>query len=601
MIKSCTRVGVCEMVASWREVAAATLLFLLVAAVCPGQAALDDWTIEHFQTAKAAQDRGELDKAAQEYQLLVSKNPRFAGAYLNLGIVYQLQNKYAESISILQHAVRVQPDLPGAKVLLGVSYYMVQDFPAALKILDQALSDNFRERQAGVYRALALLGLDRPEDAARQLRETARYYPNDLELAYQLGAAYSEGVRQSSALLLSSSRESALYHWAMAISAEQKHDWPTAILENLAALQIDPNIPQIYDDLAMLLEKDGFPDLAQEVLARRAGRSVEPTRTRTEPVPPEKKAYVEQWESMRSVHPDPNVPAIADSFVNHLVRQQASADRTGKLQAAVAAYERGDFAQALAHVQPATSGGYSHWVIAYLAARCHASQGSYERAEELLETSLRPQLQLPSVAMLKLEIQSRLALESYEAVLSKQPDSNRARILRAKAFAAAHKVDEAVEEFRTVLGAQPDLPQVHLGIAQIYADQLNWAMAIEELKQELALSPDNALALALLGHAYAETEEADRAIPILLRVVGAHPNDASAQADLGKAFARKGDIPKAIEAYENAVAKDDSQYRLHYRLYHLYQSAGQQELARRHLASYNAEDARRKGKPALLR
>ena len=112
------------------------------------------------------------------------------------------------------------------------------------KPLDQALAQNPKERQAGIYRALVLSGLEKPEGAAEQLRRTSAYYPDDPEILYQLGEAYNEGIRQSGDLLYRSSRDSPLYQWAMALSAEAKNDAHGAIRHYLAALTLDPVIPK---------------------------------------------------------------------------------------------------------------------------------------------------------------------------------------------------------------------------------------------------------------------------------------------------------------------------------------------------------------------
>lgn len=559
------------------------------AAVSAAQVQLEPREIERFQAARQAQAAGQLDRAAEQYRLVLSKNPQFAGAYLNLGIVYQLQNKYPEAIRTFRAVLAINPAMLGAKVLLGISYYMLQEFDAALAPLDQVLASDPRERQAGVYRALALLGLDRPEDAARQLRRTAEYFPEDVELVYHLGIAYSEGVRRSANLLLSASRDSALYHWAMAFSSEQKNDSVAAILEYTKALTMDPNIPQIYTRLAVLFENDNCPELARDAQSRLAL----PNPGAGSPgACPEPKPYLQAWKELGPVHPDPVLPRIADSAVNRMLLEQSAADRTGVLKVAVERFQEGDYQGAIQRIQSLPS-AHVHWALAYLLARCYIATGRYEAAEQLIETTLGPQLGVSSVAMLKLEVQSVLALRCYDVVLSKQPDSNRARLLRARALAAANKTDQAIDEYREILRSEPDLPQVHLGIGQIYADRLDWPGAIEELKQELALSGENGLALALLGHAYAETDQANSALPVLLKVLAEHPRDSRALADLGKVYAHNGETLKAIAAYEKAVQNDGSQYRLHYRLFHLYRAAGRPELARRHLSIYQAEDAKR--------
>ena len=83
-----------------------------------------------------------------------------------------------------------------------------------------------------------MVGLEQPEKAARQLRDTAKYSPQDVEISYHEGEAYLEGVRQSLALLREAGTNSALYHWALAIGAQQKNDKVSAIEEYLKALAL---------------------------------------------------------------------------------------------------------------------------------------------------------------------------------------------------------------------------------------------------------------------------------------------------------------------------------------------------------------------------
>ena len=77
---------------------------------------------------------------------------------------------------------------------------------------------------------------------------------------------------------------------------------------------------------------------------------------------------------------------------------------------------------------------------------------------------------------------------------------------------------------------------------------------------------------------------------MLRRVIQQYPGDAYALGDLGKALAAKGQTKEAIEKLEAAVARDSSQYRLHYRLFELYRLTGQQDLAQRHLTIFRTED-----------
>ena len=286
--------------------------------------------------------------------------------------------------------------------------------------------------------------------------------------------------------------------------------------------------------------------------------------------------------------------------MNRVLKDLLAKDDAGPLRVAVRLFEQGDVKAASDALRAWIPQSTQSWLAPYMLARCYLFQGDADAAESVLETALAHSLQVPSVALLKLEIQSELAERSYSSVIQSHPDFYRARMLKARSLSADNRVDEAVREYREVLQAMPGLPQAHLAIAQLYAEQLNWAGAIGELSEELTVSPNNGLALALLGHAYVQTGNEGRAIPILKQVISRYPDDAYALADLGKALAATGRTKEAIERLEAAVARDGSQYRLHYRLFELYRRTGQHELAQKHLAVFQTEAARRRTRmPAL--
>src|SRR5579862_1245599 len=84
------------------------------------EAGVDEWTAEHFQLAEQAQARNDLESAAQEYRAIIARDPKFAGALLNLGIVYHQQRKYRDAIKLLASAASLQPALLGAQLFLGI-------------------------------------------------------------------------------------------------------------------------------------------------------------------------------------------------------------------------------------------------------------------------------------------------------------------------------------------------------------------------------------------------------------------------------------------------------------------------------------------------
>jgi tetratricopeptide (TPR) repeat protein len=68
----------------------------------------------HFDAAQQAQKRGDYGTAESEYQAVLSEAPEFAEAHMNLGLIYQLQNRIPEAVVQFRQAVKIKPTLVGA-------------------------------------------------------------------------------------------------------------------------------------------------------------------------------------------------------------------------------------------------------------------------------------------------------------------------------------------------------------------------------------------------------------------------------------------------------------------------------------------------------
>lgn len=568
---------------------------------------VDEWTAQHFNLARQAQLQKNLDTAAEEYRAIISRNPKFAGAYLNLGLVYHEQRKYREAIKALESATSLQPGLLGAQLFLGIDMYMVQDLKGALQHLGKALELKPDDRQAGMYLALTYLDLDQPEKAAQQLRKTAQHVSDDPEIFYYEGEAYLAGMVQSLKLLRQVGSDSALYHWARAMASEQKSEPMGGIEEYIKALARDPGIAELYLKLAIAFDSIGMPELKAACLERykllnpeRDPTSlnlggVAPGPTADRPVMSEnKEAFLRLWQGVPAVDTAEALPAVADGTLNRMLKKALLSKSAGDLKAAVKLYLQGNYTAAAYKLRPRVGRHADHWLSAYLLARCHLLISDYNAAQDVLETHLIPFLNLQSVALLRVTIESRLALQCFDWVVAHQPNSYLAKLLLAKFNAACRRDKEAIATYQEVLKLAPNRLGVHMAIGQIYEDQLDWVPAIEEYEAELALNPDNAMALVHLGHAYTEAQDPDRAIPTLNRLLESHPTDGGAYADLGKAWALKGDTRKAIASYEQALRYDPDQNELHYRLFQLYRKIGEVGLAQSHLAAFKEGESRQK-------
>jgi tetratricopeptide (TPR) repeat protein len=566
---------------------------------------VDEWTAQHFRLARQAQLQNDFNAAVEEYRAIISRNPKFAGAYLNLGLVYHEQRKYREAVKALESAASLQPGLLGAQLFLGIDLYMVEDLKGSVQHLGKALEIRSDDRQAGMYLGLAYLDLDQPEKAAQQLRKTARHFPDDPEIFYHEGEAYLAGMGQSLKVLRQAGSDSAIIHWARAMAAEQKSDRVGAIEEYLQALARDPGIAELYLRLATAFNRGGLHELVAACLERyeRLNPERDPTSLNLGGVAPEpaadkpvmaenKEAFLRLWQAVPAVAAADALPAVADETLNRALKEKLLSKSSSDLKAAVKSYLQGNYTAAAKVLRLRVDRHADNWLSAYLLARCYLSIADYNAAQDVLETHLIPFLKLPSVALLRVTVESQLALQCFDWVVAHQPNSYLAKLLSAKFNAACSHDQEAIATYQEVLKLAPNRLGVHMAIGQIYEDQLHWAPAIEEYEAELALDPDSAMALVHLGHAYAEAQDPDRAIPTLNRLLQIYPTDGGAYADLGKAWALKGDSRKAIASYEQALRYDSDQNGLHYRLFQLYRKTGDMGRAQSHLAAFKLGEIR---------
>jgi len=565
----------------------------------------DAWTVEHFGLAREAERQSDFNKAAEEYRLIISHSPRFAGAYLNLGVIYHQQHRYTDAVKVLTTAVTLDPQLLGAQLILGIDGYLSGDFKGALPHLKQALHLKPTDKESGFYLGLTYIALGEPLQAAQTLRKTAEHYRDDLEIVYQIGLAYLEAMKEESARVNRLGTQSALSHWALGIAAEEKNEKVVAVTEYMKALALDPNLADLYWRLAITLQQSGLPELAATALRRyevlrpeHRGAEAQVEATREESRPDQiiltgiKETFLHRIATVPPPRYDPSTPALADSFVNQAIKVHVASRNDPTLKSVLRLYLQGNYRDAVATIVRSQMRP-TDWVTAYLWASAYWEDSEYDAAEHVLEDWLLPYLHQPSVCLLAIEIQRRLAFVYLDRVAAEQPQSVPAMMLRAKSYAAAGRNNEALETYQQVLKVAPNQLGIHLAIGQIHESDLHWTSAIEEFRKELDLGPANAMALAHLGHALTEAREPDSAIPVLEKLLKTDSTDGGAYADLGKDWEAQGQTEKAIEAYERAMVYDPTQSNLHYKLFLLYRKLGKTDRAQKELAAFKVAEAQK--------
>jgi tetratricopeptide (TPR) repeat protein len=108
---------------------------------------------KHFKQGFGYQDKGDLDKAIEEYKKAIELNPNYLQAHMNLGAAYIGQKKYDQAIDEFNTVVKLNYYYGTAHYNLGYVYLLKDEKGKAqeeLKILkmmgSSGLADKLEER-----------------------------------------------------------------------------------------------------------------------------------------------------------------------------------------------------------------------------------------------------------------------------------------------------------------------------------------------------------------------------------------------------------------------------------------------------------------------
>jgi Flp pilus assembly protein TadD len=131
------------------------------------------------------------EMAIAQYQALLEKNPRQAGAQMLLGTLYEMQGKPELAETHYRKALEITPDFaPAANNLAFLLVTRGNNIDEALKFAQVAKSKlpndpSVADTLGWVYYHKGLY-----DNAIRELRDSAAQIPNNPEVHYHLGMAY---------------------------------------------------------------------------------------------------------------------------------------------------------------------------------------------------------------------------------------------------------------------------------------------------------------------------------------------------------------------------------------------------------------------------
>lgn len=232
---------------------------------------------EYFRRAKELETREDYLGAEKIYLEAASTFPQQPEVLKRLGLVYQTELKFAESIDTFQKVLQQAPLYPEVNFFLGLSFFGMNQLEKAIEGFNKELEINPKYRRANYYLALVYRSQNRIAESLRQYEILLRQDPSDKEALYQVvrllksatvtaikqlgdldpnsdfvlvlkaeGFAdeekYSDAIEKYQEVLVKNPNFPGL-HFAIGEAYYKNLDYPNAEKELRLALKEDPNLP----------------------------------------------------------------------------------------------------------------------------------------------------------------------------------------------------------------------------------------------------------------------------------------------------------------------------------------------------------------------
>ena len=230
---------------------------------------------ELLNEAVTFQQQGKLEDAIRDYDLFLDMYPDAAEARSNLGAALAGVGRYSQAIDEYQLALLKKPD-PKVRLNLAIAFYKAADYKDAASELSALREADATNIQVVMLLASSDLQLGSNKDAIELLTPLHQANGNDLGIAYLLGTALARDGQTVQAQLtvdeILRNGDSAEARLLLGTTKFSQHDFSQALVDIKKALEMNPDLPDVYAYYGMVLlvmgDVKGSKDAFQKELAR---------------------------------------------------------------------------------------------------------------------------------------------------------------------------------------------------------------------------------------------------------------------------------------------------------------------------------------------
>lgn len=595
-------------------------------------AAISETVRARFAAAQQAQQQRDYATAEREYRAVLAEAPNFAEVHMNLGLLYQLQDRSSDAMAEFRRALSTKPTLTGANFFIGVDYCKNGEGAKAIPYLRAA--SRLEPKRPDIWSWLATAQEMSGDYQAEvvTLKHALSLQPQDADMLYLLGRTYEKLGKEEVSKLEKAAPASSWSEQLLGESYSSSTQWSFAVLRFQNALLRSPNRPGLHVGLGEVFLHAGKLDQAEQEFEQELRINPDSLRAivrqgEVKLIQGETSAALEDW--TRALNLDRprtervlGIPetAFGETAVEELPdtfreRIQSAAPQIGMRHDAAAslalAFIAAQNGQPLpSETEPAKSAPFARACVerdvlkALRSERYSSVQacllrvltqnssrelrvqiaqalfelGQYDSALRVLSGPSKQQS--PPEFYWRARCFEKLATAGYFRLYQADPDSYRVHELTGDLEEAKENDAKAIEEYRIAVAMKPSAPNLHYSLGHLLWKELKTDEARKELSAELELNPHHAGALRDLGSTYLADHQPQQALVYLKQAFEAEPGDPDIHRDLGTAYDELHDYAKAEAEFKAAIAGDHDGS-VHYKLARIYQAEGQKESAAR--------------------
>ncbi|MBV9264705.1 MAG: tetratricopeptide repeat protein [Acidobacteriaceae bacterium] len=228
-----------------------------------------------LKEAVTLHQQGKLEEAIHDYDIFLDMYPDMAEVRSNLAAALVGVGRYDEAITEYQLALLKKQD-PKVRLNLAIAYYKAAQYKDAERELRDIRNADPANVQAVMLLASTELELGDNKAVIDLLSPMRRADPHDLGVAYLLGTALARDGQTAQAQIvvqdIMGAGDSAEGRLLLGTTKFGAHDFSGALADIKKAIELNPNLPDVYTYYGMVLlvmgDVNGSKEAFQKELAR---------------------------------------------------------------------------------------------------------------------------------------------------------------------------------------------------------------------------------------------------------------------------------------------------------------------------------------------